>query len=874
MNISVKMKRFLCLAMTVLLVLPIFANPVLAAETQMSTESLFLNYPQYLTNERMNEGTAACESAYYAVLNSYNNKGDSFVAALITALNDGLTIQFQNIASKFGFTRSYAEKNLIKATNCFLEDYLSVGSEFQETADRFEKAIKNLKKNYKTVGDIKTEAQIFMMRDAMKEFSDSLGLHFTSREIEEVIKDASKSSELKKLCKGVADGIDDALLISDIVVGLFQVHCFDLAIIQDLMTELEKCNIKSSDLYNGLEIIYKQKTNGSIWHAIRDYLNPEAISILAKTMEELLYSVTGASTAAVALTQVAVKLIANALYTDAKADDIIQATYAVSFADALAICVLNYRNKFLSKTGTSADIMSYEKLYRTWLSAEDTALDICYGICKKKDLKQLGTDCVNAQRGLENTYTYDNYLKWCKETAQGSISNVSTGNAQYPTLTISGQKVPEVLKQGENFGLRGTVKTDCGVITWVYGEIRDSSGNIIQYGQHYPNKTSDNLRYSINNDLVFDRLNAGSYVYRVQATAQNGDKETTQTLIDCQFQVQGAQESDPTPAATAPATTEPAATAPASQTPSVWLSNETLPGSLQQGSNFGIRGTVSTDCGSITYLRGSLVDAAGREVQSGQYYPNASSVDLRYTINNDLIFGNLPAGEYTYIVDATAQNGSEQTTRNLIRHVFQVVAPSETEPARTPVLSISGQNLPQDQKLGANFGIRGTISTDCGTITELYGAILDANGNTVCSGWYTPNSTTVDLRTTINNDLVFGTLSAGSYTYYVQARAENNGQQTVQTMIEHGFTVSAAESQQTDPALISVGYNMTVNVGKGSTLRFCSTVSTADQYEIGSLPNNAVVYVYGYTQQQYEGRTWAKISYNGTDGWVNYKWLA
>ena len=59
-----------------------------------------------------------------------------------------------------------------------------------------------------------------------------------------------------------------------------------------------------------------------------------------------------------------------------------------------------------------------------------------------------------------------------------------------------------------------------------------------------------------------------------------------------------------------------------------------------------------------------------------------------------------------------------------------------------------------------------------------------------------------------------------------------------------------------------------------STLRFCSTVSTADQYEIGSLPNNSMVYVYGYTPQQYEGRTWAKISYNGTDGWVNYKWLA
>ena len=67
---------------------------------------------------------------------------------------------------------------------------------------------------------------------------------------------------------------------------------------------------------------------------------------------------------------------------------------------------------------------------------------------------------------------------------------------------------------------------------------------------------------------------------------------------------------------------------------------------------------------------------------------------------------------------------------------------------------------------------------------------------------------------------------------------------------------------------------MTVNVGKGSTLRFCSTVSIADQYEIGSIPNGASVYVYGTTTQQYEDRTWAKISYNGTVGWVNYAWLA
>lgn len=76
-----------------------------------------------------------------------------------------------------------------------------------------------------------------------------------------------------------------------------------------------------------------------------------------------------------------------------------------------------------------------------------------------------------------------------------------------------------------------------------------------------------------------------------------------------------------------------------------------------------------------------------------------------------------------------------------------------------------------------------------------------------------------------------------------------------------------------EPTMNPKGYNMTVSVGKGSTLRFCSTVSTADAYELGSIPNGTSVYVYGVTVSQYENRTWAKIRYNSRDGWVNYAWL-
>lgn len=564
--------------------------------------------------------------------------------------------------------------------------------------------------------------------------------------------------------------------------------------------------------------------------------------------------------------------------------------------------------KMINETGMTGLDAQYEVISALlrdhpegiWLRAEYGvhAIVVTDYVMENGRIQLYAIDPVNVRNGIgrepiENLYFYSNNYK------DGIISDISQGkyriNIAYleqvggstephpytprpssenskPTLIITGQNTPETLKEGSNFGLRGTVKTDCGVITSVYGEITDLSGSVVQSGQHNPNKTTDDLRYSINNDLSFGQLSTGSYVYRVRATAKNGAEETTQTLIECQFQVQGESSVPTTPAPTEHV---------ADQKPTVWLSGEKLPADMQQGSNFGLRGTVSTDYGVITYLSGSLVDVVGNEVQSGHYYPNTSSVDLRYTINNDLLFGNLPAGEYIYRVDATAQNGNEQTSQNLIWHSFQVTEPVQTPPpeptvpARAPVLSVSGHNLPEGQKVGQNFGIRGTVSTDCGTITELYGAIWDSSGNVVCSGWYNPYSTTVDLRTTINNDLVFGTLGAGSYTYYVQARAENNGQQTVETLIEHAFTVGAAsESQQSEPALNSVGYNMTVNVGKGSTLRFCSTVSTADQYEIGSLPNGATVYVYGTTQQQYEGRTWAKISYNGTDGWVNYKWLS
>ena len=238
------------------------------------------------------------------------------------------------------------------------------------------------------------------------------------------------------------------------------------------------------------------------------------------------------------------------------------------------------------------------------------------------------------------------------------------------------------------------------------------------------------------------------------------------------------------------------------------------------------------------------------------------------------MIGDISGGQYRINIAYLEQVGGSTATHPVVSTA--PTAPHPTVADRVPNLSIYEQNAPSSLNMGGNFGIRGVIRTDCGIITAVYGTITDSYGTAVQSSTFYPNETEHNLRYSVNNELIFGRLPAGRYTYQIWAEAVNGTERTSTVLISEYFEVvgsTNSNSSNSGLALNSVGYNMTVNVGKGSTLRFCSTVSTADQYEIGSLPNGATIYVYGTTQQQYEGRIWSKISYNGTDGWVNYKWL-
>ena len=90
-----------------------------------------------------------------------------------------------------------------------------------------------------------------------------------------------------------------------------------------------------------------------------------------------------------------------------------------------------------------------------------------------------------------------------------------------------------------------------------------------------------------------------------------------------------------------------------------------------------------------------------------------------------------------------------------------------------PVLRVTTVfNAPTSLKKGKGFGLRGVITADVGTITNVTAYIKGSNG-TIYHYNVNPNSKTWNAQNTINNSFTFGKLNKGSYTYNVSVTATN-----------------------------------------------------------------------------------------------------
>ncbi|MBE6966235.1 MAG: hypothetical protein E7441_09420 [Ruminococcaceae bacterium] len=205
------------------------------------------------------------------------------------------------------------------------------------------------------------------------------------------------------------------------------------------------------------------------------------------------------------------------------------------------------------------------------------------------------------------------------------------------------------------------------------------------------------------------------------------------------------------------------------------------PSTINQGSMFGLRGTVTSNY-KITSVNGYIINSSGSTVQSTTDTPNAKSMDIRYAnVNQKLLFDKLSPGEYTLKIVATDASGKSRSSLTFFNvkgteraSSAVVTPPAPVTPSPTPASSIRFEleavpsgNLPY----GKSFSLKGWFRSDC-PIVEARAYMLDANKNVVMQS-DKASSTTSNYKIQgykLDNAMKFNKLSPGAYylKYYVK----------------------------------------------------------------------------------------------------------
>jgi len=334
-------------------------------------------------------------------------------------------------------------------------------------------------------------------------------------------------------------------------------------------------------------------------------------------------------------------------------------------------------------------------------------------------------------------YTYIQYIKWPNATAY-----VPDSVTPQQEVSISGASKPHKQKTGAPFEMEGIVTTT-GYLTSVSATI----WNINQDGisttkalntvsrSFSGNATiSHDISKSINYELIFNVLKAGQYRYEVEVGYVYNNQQKKAILIDCIFAV------------SADGSTEPMALP-------ISITRESKPSQLKTGSPFEMEGIVTTS-GYLSSISATIwnIDQNGlnttkalNTVTRSFSGTSTNSHDISKSINYELIFNMLKAGQYRYEVEAIYVHNNQQKKALLIDSIFAVSADGSTPPLTPP-------------KIGAITLFANKVDLEVATTTKLQAAIYPPAATQLPVVWQSSNP---DVATVNANGVVLG-LNQGS----------------------------------------------------------------------------------------------------------------
>ncbi len=180
---------------------------------------------------------------------------------------------------------------------------------------------------------------------------------------------------------------------------------------------------------------------------------------------------------------------------------------------------------------------------------------------------------------------------------------------------------------------------------------------------------------------------------------------------------------------------------------------DSWPVSLYEDNVYHLEGAISSDF-VITSVEATILNGNGDIVISTYDTPNSFEVDITTNSYCNLPFEQLAPGTYQLVVTANNEADKIET----ISDYFTIVELPEES-----TLDINFTEYPDTITQGNSSGLRGSITSNY-NIENVYGYVLDSNGDVVLSSHDTPNTKSVDIRSiNLNNSLKFGKLSVGSY---------------------------------------------------------------------------------------------------------------
>ena len=731
----------------------------------ITTEDLFLKYPQYLVKDtKTKDGLSKASKAYYAVLNSYS-KGDETYAAYMNGMSDGISVTIKDIFGKLGFGETLYETWAREAATHYMQSMMENEQIVSIATSKVNSAFKKIKTAY----SVNSTVDKSKIANELHQIAKENNISISPSDMDELVNGLYDDKNLGDYIKAA----DEAMSIWKVVVGLTEIHAIEKTTLNMLIEELEKSGQQQSDLYLGLSLLKKDIEKDVASYVLKTYGTEKAIDFLVDNIDEFIFSF--ASGVTVAIVKVPTKLFADYVYQDAKADKIAQATMHTSFVSSIDICLSQYRLKFMQGKGNISDIEKYEKLYHSYLASYIATLELCNDICKQKHKNSLGKDCLQQIEEIKNTYTYDNHIKWSKELALQNLNSNNTNsvnsnvtnnsnsskpiNSGATSVKISPNSYPKGnIEYGKDFKLTAKFTSDCA-ISEARAYMIDSNKNVIMEAKG--SSTTGNYYvegYALDKGMKFHKLNPGGYYLKYYVKDANGD---TATWTSNKFYV---VKNNTAASDTSDSQVEKPSTP-------IKFELESVPkGNLRYGESFTLKGWFRSDS-AIVEARAYMLDANKNVVMEAKASSTTSNYKIQgYKLDKGMKFDELNPGAYYlkyYVKDADGDTATWMSDKFYIvkdsSNTSNDTSDSQVENPSTPI-KFELESVPKGNlRYGESFTLKGWFRSDS-AIVEARAYMLDANKNVIMEA--KASSTTSNYKIQgykLDKGMKFDELSPGGY---------------------------------------------------------------------------------------------------------------